>query len=759
MGDVVGTDLRMRDAEARVLGTVEFVLDHRVEGMVHAKAVRSPLPHAVVRHVDVDEALAMPGVLRVLTGAELDADPGVDPWFGSPRPDQPVLAIDKARYAGDPVAIVIAETAAQAAAAAPLVDVDFDELPFVVDAVQASQPDAPVIHQAWPDNNCSSWKLRHGDCDAAMAGADRVYSGTYYSPPASHVPMEPFVCVASWRDAELEIWTSAQAPHAVRQALETMFSLPEGGVRVRTLNLGGAYGAKGQVRIEPMVACAARAVRRPVRMELSRDEVFQTIGKHAATVELSTGVMLDGRIVARRMTVNYNAGAYAVTSVGGAGQGLTRANGPYNIPHVSIDSVATYTNTVPTGPFRGAMTSQLAFAYESQLDDIAADLGRDPLELRRQNLLRDGDVYPTGEALHDLHYDEMLDDLESSIDWAVPCDPTPPGKVRGKGLAIIIKNTLTPSRSEARLQLCPDGRVHIHSSSVEMGQGANATMVQLTSDFLGIPPDRLVMGFPDTLVTPFDTTTSSSRTTSSMGEAIEKAATDLREQILTLAAARWETDPAELGHHEGNVVSRTRPDLMTSWAQLLDDAGLADLTGHGVFQSDFGLMLMEDRHDVKGPVSVHWHQGGAAAEVEVDLETGRIEVLRLHASCYAGRVVNPLRVRQQNQGCAVYGLGPTLFEELDYQDGSLSNPNLSDYMIPSIVDVPVTITSTALESEDAHAEMHGVGEMALPGISPAVSNALFAATGVRLDELPLTPERVLRKLDEHPRDPSKELPR
>ena len=759
MGDVVGTDLRMRDAEARVVGTVEFVLDHRVEGMLHAKAVRSPLPHAVIRGISVDEALAMPGVVRVLTGAELDADPGVDPYFGTPRPDQPVLAIGKARYAGDPVAVVIAETAAQAAVAAPFVDVDYDELPFVVDAVEASRPGAPVIHDAWPDNNSGSWKLRHGDCDRAMEEADRVYAGTYYSPPASHVPMEPFVCVASWSGAELEVWTSAQAPHAVRQGLETMFSLPEDGVRVRTFNLGGAYGAKGQIKIEPMVACAARSVGRPVRMELSRDEVFQTIAKHAATVELTTGVMLDGTIVARRVTVNYNAGAYAVTSVGASGQGLTRANGPYCIPNVSIDSVATYTNTVPTGPFRGAMSSQLAFAYESQLDDIAADLGKDPLALRRQNLLRDGDVYPTGEALHDLHYDAMLDDLEAAIGWATPCAPASPGKVRGKGLGIIIKNTLTPSRSEARLQLCPDGRVHIHSSSVEMGQGSNATMVQLTADFLGIPPDRLVMGFPDTRVTPFDTTTSSSRTTSSMGEAIEKAATDLRERIIALAAATWRVDPADLAHENGQVVSQTQPEHATSWGQLLRDAELAELIGHGVFQSDFGLMLMDDRHDVKGPVSVHWHQGGAAAEVEVDLETGRVEVLRLHASCFAGRVVNPLRVRQQNQGCAVYGLGPTLFEELHYQDGTLSNPNLSDYMIPSIVDVPVAITSSALESQDPHAEIHGVGEMALPAISPAVSNAIFAATGVRLEELPLTPERLLRKLDEHHRDTSKELPR
>lgn len=742
----------MPDADSRVLGTVPFVLDQRIEGMVHAKVVRSPLPHADIRGIDASEALGMPGVLAVLTGRQIADDPGIDPYFGTPRADQPVLAIKKARYAGDPVAIVVAETARQAVDAAPFVDVDYDELPYVVDAEESARPGAPVIHEAWPDNNCGSWRSRLGDPDVALAEAAHVFSGVYHSPPASHVPMEPFVCLAQWTGDEVEVWTSAQSPHAVRQGLEKMFGLPENGVRVRTLNLGGGYGAKGQVKIEPMVACAARTVGRPVRMELDRDEVFLTIGKHATRVELTTGLDRDGRIVGRRVKVNYNAGAYAVTSVIGSGQGLTRANGPYAIPHVAIESDATYTNTVPSGPFRGAMTSQLAFAYEQQMDDIAAALGMDPVELRRLNVLRDGDVYATGEALHDLHYDEMLDDLVDGIGWGTPCEPAPPGKARGKGLGIIIKNTLTPSRSEALLRACPDGTVHVFSSSVEMGQGAHATILQLASDYLGIPIDWLVMGFPDTRHTPFDTTTSSSRTTSSMGEAVQKAAADLTSRLRSLAADQWQVPDDDVECVGGSVRlvrGDTSPEL--TWAELIQQAARPDVVGHGVFQSDFGLLLMDDPHDVHGPVSVHWHQGGAAAEVEVDLETGRLEVLRVHANCYAGKVVNPLRVRQQNQGCAIFGLGPTLFEELHYQDGTVTNPNLSDYMIPSIVDVPATITSTAIESSDAHAEIHGVGEMALPAVSPAVANALFAATGVRLHELPLTPERILRALEQNGR--------
>ncbi|HET7389124.1 MAG TPA: xanthine dehydrogenase family protein molybdopterin-binding subunit [Nocardioidaceae bacterium] len=738
-------DFAMPDAVSRVRGTVEFVLDKTVENMAHAKVLRSPHPHARIVSVDTTAAAERPGVLAVLTGSDLADDPDVDPYFGAQRPDQPVLAIGKTRYAGEPVALVVATTARAAAEALVEIDVEYEEQPYVVDEVEARKPGAPTVHEDHPGNDCGSWRLRLGDCEKGLAQAHRVYTHTYHSPPASHVPMEPHVCLASWTDDGVEVWTSAQAPYAVKTGLQKMFSLPDGGVRVRALNLGGAYGAKGQIRIEPMVVCASRAAGVPVRLELARDEVFFTIGKHAATVEITTGVMRDGSIVARKMNVVYNAGAYAVTSPGGAGQGLTRAPGPYRIPNVAVDSVASYTNTVPTGPFRGAMTSQLAFAYESQLDDIAADLGLEPLGIRRQNLLRSGDVYATGEALEGLHYDDLLDDLESALAVDEPATVPDPGKKRGSGLAIIIKNTLTPSRSEAGIRLDASGRISILSSSVEMGQGATATMMSLAAGYLGVGTDKVQMGLPDTRHTPFDTTTSSSRSTYSMGFALREAATDLHRRVREEAAKLWDVTSDQVTVEGGCVRVNGGAQAEVSWEHVLGQAGLEEVVGQGVFQSDFGLSKM-DPHDVHGPVSVHWHQGGAAAEVEVDLQTGRVEVLRLHANCYAGRAVSAHRVRQQNLGCAIFGLGPSLFEELEYLDGAITNPNLSDYMIPSILDVPVAMTSTAVESSEADPELHGVGEMALPAVAPAIANAIFAATGVRLLDLPLTPERVLRGL-------------
>jgi CO/xanthine dehydrogenase Mo-binding subunit len=389
------------------------------------------------------------------------------------------------------------------------------------------------------------------------------------------------------------------------------------------------------------------------------------------------------------------------------------------------------------------MTSQVCFAYEAQLDEIALDLGIDGVEMRRRNLLRDGDTYATGEVMHDLHYDELLDAAAAAIEWDEPLPPAPPGMARGRGLALMIKSTLTPSRSEARVELDAGGSVRLFHSSIEMGQGADGTMMQLLADALGVPPEAIDQPFPDTDTTPFDTTTSSSRATSSMGAATNDAAANLKQELARLAAKHWETTPDRVAVDDGRV---TFEGDALSYAELLAAVGEDSVSATGVFQSEGGMKGL-DPMNVQGKVSVHWHQGAAAVEVLVDRETGQVHIPHCHGAAYAGRVVNPLRVKQQNEGGAIFGLGPTLFEEMVYSDGQLTNPNLSDYMIPSIVDVPRRLSSTAVESDDPHAEMHGVGEMSLPAVSPAVASAIARATGVHLRRVPMTAERVLRALE------------
>lgn len=729
----------LRDARERVTGSVEMTLDFALGGMLHAKVVRSPVPHGRIVDVDAGEAVRSDGVVAVITGRDLVAR-GLDVHYGALRKDQPVLAVDKARYAGEPVALVVARTRWQAEEAAELVFVDYEELPYVVDAEAAGMPDAPVVHDAYPENECGDWRLHRGDVDAALASAAHVYHGTYRTPPAHHVPMEPHVAIARWRGAEhLEVWSATQAPYAVVAGLRGIFGIDD--VVVRTHNVGGAYGSKGQIKIEPLAACAALVAGSPVKLELSRDEVFATIGRHAATVHLTTGVDAHGRLVARDVEVIYNAGAYAVTSPIAAGQGLERAAGPYRIPNVRAHSRANYTNTVPTSPFRGAMTSQVCLAYETQLDEIAGDLGIDRLELRRRNLLVDGDVYATGAAVHDMHFHDLLDATADAIDWERLDEPSGPRRRRGKGLGVMLKSTLTPSRSEARLVLGADGGVTLHCASVEMGQGSSATMAMIAGCELGIEPLAVRQPLPDTAESPYDTTTSSSRSTFSMGNAVRDACRKLKQALAELADPQAAPDAFD---HRGGAMIRDGQSV--PYADVLAKAGRDGLEATGVFQSAGGLAAM-DPQDVNGSTTVHWHQGAAAVEVEVDLDTGKVEILRAVGASYAGRAVSRRRVDQQNTGCVVFGLGPALFEETIYDGGQNINPNLSDYMIPSILDVPAQLDSVIVESGGPDAQLHGVGEMATPPVAPAVVSAVHEATGVWIRELPLTPERVLRALD------------
>ncbi|MEU8248072.1 xanthine dehydrogenase family protein molybdopterin-binding subunit [Nonomuraea sp. NPDC048916] len=737
-------DTQASDARARVTGRLPFVLNERVPGMLHAALVRSSVPHAEIRAVDTGAAAALPGVVAVLTAEDLAVN-GDPLMFGDARQDQPVLAHDRVRYVGDPVAIVLAETRRLAIEACSLVDVDYVDLPHVVDPREATSDAASLVHEAQAGNVLATWTLRHGDADAAMAGADRHYDDTYLSPPASHVPMEPHVALAQWTGDGVVILTSTQAPHVVKETVARTLRLPEEQVRVRCRDVGGAYGAKVVTTIEPVVAAAARAVGRPVRLELSRSEEFHTVCKHAARIRIRTGVRDDGRIVARIVDVLWNAGAYATNSADAAGYGMVRAPGPYHVPNVSVTSTTAYTNTVPSGPFRGAMTSQLCWAYESQIDDIAADLGIDPVEIRRINLLREGDRYPTGEIMEDLHYDEILDAVTSGLAALPPAPPVRSGHVRGTGVALVIKSTQTPSRSECLIRLDAAGGVELLIASVEIGQGAHETLRTLAAEALGVPQSGVRVHLPDTAVAPYDSLTASSRTTFAMGSAVQDAAAQLREKLRGLAAAMSGTDPSRLRNAPGGF---TDPGgSRCTYEEILRHSGLDSCEAHGRWVSTGGLGSLDSNG--QGSASTHWHQGGVAVEVDVELETGKVRVLRAHGACFSGRTVSPIRVRQQTDGGMIFGLGPALFEELLYEDGQITNPNLSDYMIPSMLDMPPILGGSAIEGpRGGRRELHGVGESTVPPMAPAIGNAIRAACGIRIRELPMTPERVLRALYE-----------
>jgi len=739
----LGVSLPMPDAVERVVGTLKYTVDHSIEGMVHGKLVRSPYPNARILDVDTTGAQAADGVLRVITGAHIAAAAEVpNPLFGLARRDQAPLAIDKVRYAGDPVALVVADTPANARIGAASVLIDYEELPFMVDPEEALVPGAPVLHDQWPGNECGEWRLESGNVDEAMARAEHVFESTYTSPMASPVPFEPHVAIAAWDSDRLDMWTATQWPSAVQQELAHMFDIDIEQVRVRTFPLGGGYGAKSQLKIEPVVGAAARMMGRPVRLELERDEVFLTIAKHPANMRIRTGVDSAGLFVVREIDLLYNGGAYAVLTPKAVAQGLVRSVGPYGFPNIRIRSRGVYTNTVPSGSFRGAMTNQCAFAYESHVDEIAAGLGVDPVDLRLQNLLNDGDRFASGQVMHDVHFPELIRDVAETIGWEEPDVPGGSGKARGKGVGVILKTTPPGSRTEVRVEVRADGRVLVHTSSVDMGQGVRGTLAQLTAHHLGVDFDQVSVLDPDTAET-FDSMTAGSRTTFVADRAIRQACESVREQLSQLAAKKLQVDPSDLGHESGAVVGLSGS--RHSYSEIVGGAGLAAVTGDGAHQSSPSDAL-DDPLDVKGEVAEHWHQGAVAVEVEVDLETGKVELLRCHGATWAGRVVNPVRARQQSEGSIIFGIGPALFEELILVDGQVSNPNMSDYMIPSILDVPIELTSASLESTDPDADIHGVGEMTIPAVAPAIANAIARAADARVRHLPLTPEKVLRAI-------------
>ena len=758
----------MIDAQERVTGRVNYALNVELPGMLQGKILRSPLPHARIVHIDTSAAERMTGVATVLTRGDFTPASGYSARYGRIFRDQSVVALDKVRFVGEPVAAVAALNDDIAEEALALIKVDYQELPAVFDEAAALKADAPLVHEPRPEqqpifsnliqdlpgggNLCSHFKLRRGEVEAGFRQSDFVYEDVFRSPAAQHVPLEPHVTVAQFFQDKLTLWTSTQMPHAVRSQMAELLHLPLVRVRVIVETLGGGFGSKGSLRLEPIAAFLALKANRPVKIVLRREEEFVTVCKHPATLRIKTGVMKDGTLAARQVTAHFNTGAYSDVGPVVARNGGSAMSGPYRIPHVWIDSFAVWTNLVPAGALRGFGVPQAVWAYESQMDMIAERLGLDPVEFRRQNLLRDDDLFATGEKLADMHFEELLDQAAASLQWTARDARWSQGARatgkngaarRGKGLALVIKATITPSTSAAAIKLNEDGSLNVLTSSVECGQGAKTVLAQIAAAAMQVPVERVSVSDPDTDLTPYDQQTSSSRTTFSMGGAVTKAADDLQRQLLDHAAELLEASVKDLALENGRVTVRGTPERSLSYGEIALRSSQFNLIGRGAFTTRGGL----DLETGQGIGSVHWHQGAIGCEVEVDVETGKVKVLHLSPRVFAGRAVNPRLCALQLEGCAIFGLGQGLFEEMSYGDnGQLINTNLADYNIPSFEDIPQTVKSAMLEHAGSE-DIHGVGETLLPPVMAAIGNAVYNAVGARIRDLPLTAEKVLRELD------------
>jgi CO/xanthine dehydrogenase Mo-binding subunit len=741
----VGHSVPRLEGRTKVTGRAEYVHNLRLPGMLYGKIFRSTVAHGRIKRIDITAARAVPGVHRVVTGEDIRAVIP-DPHYGPAFHDQPILALDKVRHVGEPVAVVLASDPHVAEEAASRIAVEYEEMPAVFDEVEAMTSKV-VVHDAlkpagtFPDlkhlqgkkntNIALDYHLRRGDAAAAFGKADRVFEHTFRTQQVLHVPLEPFVSAAVPGDGTLTIHTASQSPSFVRIEIARLLGWPENKVRVKVPYLGGGFGAKLYIKLEALVAALALLARRPVKVSLTMEEQFYTLTKHAATLRIKSGVTKDGRVTARECEVWWNGGAYADIGPRITQKSGFTAPGPYDIENVHIDSYALYTNLPPAGALRGFGIPQLVWAYEGHTDIIARELKLDPLEFRRKNILRDGRPQATGTVMKDAAIDDALESVAARIGWGKPFDRGTGTVRRGRGIAIGFKAVIAPTTSVAIVNLYADGSCALYCSTVDMGQGSDTAMAQIVAEVLGIRIESITVVHPDTDVTPYDMATLGSRSTYHMGNAVRRAAEDARDKLLALA-------------REVGVSVETTPIAEVFRKRYGMQAG--NIVGTGSFIPTY----TPTDHDTgqSANVTPFWMVGATGVEVEVDTETGHVRVTKLINVADVGKPVNPKIVETQLSGASIMQLGFTMSEKMEFKGGQCTNASLAEYKIPGMLDIPAGIVNEAVDAVERGGPFgaKGVGETGTFGVSPAIANAIDDAVGVRLTSLPLTAEAVYRAL-------------
>jgi CO/xanthine dehydrogenase Mo-binding subunit len=739
-----------RDGQAKVTGEARFTVDIGMPGLAHARLLRSPYAHARIRSVDTGAARAHPGVIAVVTAADL-AD--VQLVYGHAVADHPLIATGKVRYSGEVVAGVVAEDAVTAEEALALIEVDYEQLPHATTVDEALTSGGPVIHERPGEqrphrgfeedirrthpNVCSSSTQAWGDVDAAFAEAHLVLEGEWHYPMCYAFAMEPYTAVAAWSEGQLTVWSSAQHPYMVRDDLAHCFGLPLSAVRVIVPYVGGGYGSKSYTKIEPLTAALALRAGRPVRLALDVADAILTTRGDGARVRIRSAFDSDGHLRGRQAHIQLNSGAYAENSPLVGRKAANRLGGPYRIPalHVTCDTV--YTNTAPASSFRGFGAPQVVFGAESQMDEAAERLGLDPLEIRRRNALAPGER-PWARARGidaDIAADIGL--AADELDWGT--EP-PPG--HGRAVCVSASDAGSEPVTTAVLRVHPDGSVTVMCGSTEIGQGSATVLAQIAAGEMGVDLDRVHLVQSDTAAVSYDRSTGASRTTTLMGLAIQSAAVDARAQLTQWAQETIGADgPRAIQEADGVRVGERKLD----WGEIVRQwfAGSSgEVVGRGYLR----------RAGTTQEMPPFWEIGCVGVEASVDEATGEIHVHRLVTVGDVGTAINPQLAEAQDVGAAIMGLGMALREELVYEDGNLVNGNLFDYRVPRATDVPPL--STVLVERGDGVGIYGAkggGEGALNPVAAAIANAVHRATGARLREAPFTPERVWRALQERER--------
>ena len=746
VGSQIGRSLPRLEGRDKVTGRAEYTHTMRIPGMLHAKLFRSTVPHGKIKSVDIRAAQSVSGVLHVVT---IDDVKQVipNPYYGPAFHDQPILADGKVRFVGEPVAVVLARDPHVADRAAQLITAEYEELPAVYDEIDAFTTRTFVHDQLKPagtftdlkhlqgmkeTNVALDYRLRRGDFEKTYAAAEHKFEHEFKTQKVLHLSFEPFATIADFRSDGVTIHTASQGPSFVRTEIARLLGWPENKVRVKVPYVGGGYGSKLYIKLEALALALSMIARKPVKVAATMEEMFYQITKHPCTFRIKSGVDGNGKIVARKCEVFWNGGAYADIGPRVSQKAGLTASGPYDIDNVEIDSYALYTNVTPSGSLRGFGVPQLVWAYESHMDMMARALKRDPAEFRRKNLLREGSVHATGQTFEDAPLDKVLNTVLDRLAWTQPFDRGSGVVRRGRGFGIAIKAVVTPTTSVAIINISADGSVTLYCGTVDMGQGSDTALAQLVGEALNVPAESVRIVQRDTDVTPYDMGTLGSRSLFHMGHAIQRAAQDVRSKIGALRK--------EVGEPEGSNIP------IPALFQKRYGMQAGNIVGSGAFKPDYVPPSRETGQSSN--ITPFWLISGAGAEVEVDTETGHVKLTKLISVVDVGKAVNPKIVETQVSGGALMQLGFTLFEKIHIDGGQITNASLADYKIPGFHDVPVALENLYVEHEQSNGPFgaKGVGESSMFCVSPAVANALDDAAGIRLTELPLTPETVLRAI-------------
>lgn len=776
MSKYVGVSVPRVDGVKKVTGAAKYVGDMKWPRMLYAKCVKSPYAHAKIVSIDVSAAKALKGVHDVITGDYYTKRGGLY------LEDKNFLAVNTVKFYGEPVVAIAAETPEIAEEACELVKVEYEPLPVINNPMEGMAKDAilihpelhtykvvPIFHPQAHTNISHHHIIRKGDADAAFKYAEEhpdeyyITEHEYHVPHVQHTPIENHVAVAQYEpDGKCTVWASCQSPYAVRQALSATFDIPLNKMRIISPYVGGGFGAKAGTTIEGIIIPLAMHCKgRPVMMEYTREEEFvNSYLRQGVYTKIKTAVRKsDGKFLAVQNNFYWDGGAYTEYGVNIVKASGFASTGPYEFDNVKTDAYCVYTNNPVGGPYRGFGMCEIHFGIEQNIDEVAKEIGMDPIEIRRVNGLAPGKSTGTGEIMKSCGFLEALDQVAAAIEYDKPCEkPSAPNKVRGKGIAGGWKSPSQPTNagSAAIIRMNEDGTFFLMTSGHDIGQGSDTALIQIAAEVLCCDPSKFTIRTGDTDHTPYEWQTVASRITYCAGNATKLAAEDLKEKLLDLAQIKLGYIKRELYLEDGWIINRNHPESRMPMSDLALGLAFEDGSGYGGPAIGVGTFTLPNNINYDPATgyspkpAAFWTTAAAGAEVEIDTETGVIEVKKMVESCDPGHIVNPELYKAQVEGGMMQALGTVLFEELKLKDGKVLNKSFVDYKIPTIDNTPETFIAMGVEhpEETGPYGARGIGEPAMVPGAPAIANAIYNATGCRFTEMPITPEKMLKALQE-----------